>query len=71
MRLTALYVPMSNVPDFSACLVIINRQDTSELDAVGVHVGPVNVVLNIDVSPCFPSCSELQIRRTPVLAARV
>ena len=36
---------MSNVPYLGASLVVVDRQDTSELDSEGVDVGPVNNVL--------------------------
>lgn len=45
MCLAVLHVPVSNVPDLGARLVVVDRQDTSELDAVGIHVGAVNDVL--------------------------
>lgn len=45
MYLAILHVSVSNVPDLGARLVVVHREDASELDAEGVDVGPVNNVL--------------------------
>lgn len=45
MCLVVFDVLMSDIPDFSACLVVVDRQDTSELDAEALLFGLVDGML--------------------------
>lgn len=71
MCLAVFHVPVSDIPDLGTSLVVVNRQDTGELDAEGIDVGAVDNVLRQVLAHVSHLALYCGPRHTPLLADRV